>query len=123
MDIYEAEVKERWGSTDAYKQSKAKTATYSASDFNNAKLEQEAAVEIFLAAFNENLAVDSEKTRSAVNAHRNAITNWFYDCSIEMQKNLAQMYLADLRFKEHYDRYATGLAQYIHDAIMAQPNS
>ena len=123
MDVYEAEVKARWGSTDAYKQSSAKTATYSEADINNAKLEQEAAVEIFLAAFNENLPVDSEKSRSAVNAHRNAITKWFYDCSIEMQKNLAQMYLADPRFKEPYDRHATGLAQYIHDAIMAQPNS
>jgi hypothetical protein len=37
-----------------------------------------------------------------------------------MQKNLALMYLADERFKKFYDDRALGLAQYVHDAIMAQ---
>ena len=56
----------------------------------------------------------------AVKAHRDAISKWFYDCSIEMQKNLALMYISDVRFKEYYDGRVRGLAQYVHDAIMAQ---
>jgi hypothetical protein len=123
MNIYEKEVKERWGSTDAYKQSKEKTAKYSQVDFDKAILEQDEAIMIFLEAFSENLEPQSEKAQSAVLAHREAITKWFYDCSIEMQKNLAVMYLEDPRFKKHYDDHASGLAQYIHDAIMAQSNS
>jgi hypothetical protein len=37
-----------------------------------------------------------------------------------MQKNLAVMYLEDKRFKEYYDGRVRGLAQYGHDAILAQ---
>ena len=37
-----------------------------------------------------------------------------------MQKNLAAMYLSDERFKKFYDDRADGLAQFVHDAIMAQ---
>ena len=32
---------------------------------------------------------------------------------------LAQMYLEDARFREHYEAVAPGLAQYVHDAIVA----
>jgi hypothetical protein len=37
-----------------------------------------------------------------------------------MQKMLAVMYIQDQRFKEYYDGRVRGLAQYVHDAIMAQ---
>jgi hypothetical protein len=53
-------------------------------------------------------------------AHRAAISKWFYDCSVEMQKNLAVMYLEDHRFKAYYDGRVRGLAKYVHDAILAQ---
>ena len=66
------------------------------------------------------LEINSEKTQAAVVAHREAISKWFYDCSIEMQKQLAVMYLEDKRFKEYYDGRVRGLAQYVHNAIMAQ---
>jgi hypothetical protein len=121
MHNYEEEVKERWGDTDAYRQSQSKTSKYSKDDFEAAKVDQEAATELFVYAFGNSLPIDSHKTQEAVKAHREAITKWFYDCSIEMQKNLALMYIEDPRFKEYYDGRARGLAQYVHDAIQAQP--
>ena len=120
MDQYEAEAKERWGETQAYQQSKARTTKYSKEDFEAAKIDQEAATELFVYAFGNSLPTDSDKTKAAVIAHREAISKWFYECSIEMQKNLAIMYLEDPRFKEYYDGRVRGLAQYIHDAIMNQ---
>ena len=120
MNNYESEVQERWGDTDAYRQSKAKTSKYSKEDFEAAKVDQEAATELFVYAFGNSLPIDSPKTQDAVRAHRDAITKWFYDCSIEMQKNLALMYIEDPRFKEYYDGRVKGLAQYVHDAINAQ---
>jgi hypothetical protein len=117
---FETEVQERWGDTDAYRQSKAKTSKYSKEDFEAAKVDQEAATELFVYAFGNSLPFDSAKTQEAVRAHRDAITKWFYDCSIEMQKNLAVMYIEDPRFKEYYDGRVRGLAQYVHDAIMNQ---
>ena len=121
MHNYEEEVKERWGDTDAYRQSKSKSSKYTKEDFEAAKIDQEAATELFVYAFGNSLPIDSPKAREAVTAHRDAITKWFYDCSIEMQKNLAVMYIEDPRFKEYYDGRVRGLAQYVHDAIQAQP--
>ncbi len=120
MDKYQREVQERWGDTDAYRQSQAKTSKYSKDDFQAAKVDQEAATELFVYAFGNSLPIDSPKTQEAVRAHRDAITKWFYDCSVEMQKNLAVMYLVDPRFKEYYDGRVRGLAQYVHDAIINQ---
>jgi len=79
-----------------------------------------AATELFVYAFGNSLPVNSEKTLEAVRTHRDAISKWFYDCSIEMQKNLAKMYIEDHRFKEYYDGRVRGLAQYVHDAIVNQ---
>lgn len=120
MSQFENEVQERWGDTDAYRQSKSKTSKYSKEDFEAAKVDQEAATELFVYAFGNSLSIDSPKTQEAVKAHRDAITKWFYECSIEMQKNLAVMYIEDPRFKEYYDGRVRGLAQYVHDAIVNQ---
>ena len=120
MKQYEDEVKERWGETEAYAQSKSRTSKYTHEDFAAAKVDQEAATELFVYAFGNSLPLDSQKTQEAVKAHRDAITKWFYECSVDMQKQLAVMYIADPRFKEYYDGRVRGLAQYIHDAIMAQ---
>ena len=120
MNEHEQEIRERWGDTDAYKQSAARTAKYTKADFEKAKVDQEAATELFVYAFGNSPPLKSEKTQEAVKAHRDAITKWFYDCSIEMQKQLAVMYIADTRFKEYYDGRVRGLSQYVHDAIMAQ---
>ena len=120
MQEYEKEVQARWGDTDAYTQSQAKSSKYSQEDFHAAKVDQEAATELFVYAFGNSLPIDSDKTKAAVVAHREAITKWFYECTIEMQKNLAIMYVEDPRFKEYYDGRVRGLAQYVHDAIQAQ---
>ena len=120
MHTYEDEVGKRWGDTEAYRQSQTKTSKYSKDDFQAAKVDQEAATELFVYAFGNSLPIDSDKTKAAVAAHREAITKWFYDCSVEMQKNLAVMYIEDPRFKEYYDGRVRGLAQYVHDAIQAQ---
>jgi len=120
MSAYEDEVRDRWGETEAYSQSTSKTSKYTKEDFEAAKVDQEAATELFVYAYGNSLPLDSEKTKVAVIAHRDAITKWFYDCSIEMQKILARMYVEDPRFKEYYDGRVKGLAQYVHDAIQAQ---
>jgi len=120
MYEFENEVQERWGDTEAYRQSTSRTSKYSKEDFEAAKVDQEAATELFVYAFGNSLPIDSPKTQEAVRAHRDAITKWFYDCSVEMQKNLALMYIEDPRFKEYYDGRVRGLAQYVHDAIKVQ---
>lgn len=120
LNEYEQEAKERWGDTDAYRQSTSRTSKYTKDDFAAAKVDQEAATELFVTAFGNSYPVTSAQAQAAVIAHRAAISKWFYECSVEMQKNLAVMYIEDHRFKAYYDGRVRGLAQYVHDAIMAQ---
>ena len=61
----------------------------------------------------------SVEAMDAVEAHRQHISRWFYDCSPQMQVGLAQMYVADPRFTAFYEDQAEGLAQYVHDAVAA----
>src|SRR5579859_4403061 len=51
--------------------------------------------------------------------HRQHISRWFYDCDYGMHRGLAELYLADQRFGKNYDDMAPGLAQYMHDAMLA----
>ena len=50
--------------------------------------------------------------------HRASIER-FYDCGDEMQRGLVQMYLADERFTRYYDDVEPGLAQFLHDIVVA----
>jgi hypothetical protein len=47
------------------------------------------------------------------------ISHWFYDCPHQMHVGLGEMYIADPRFTATYEKVAPGLAQYLHDAIVA----
>jgi hypothetical protein len=116
---YEAEAKERWGDTDAYKISTSRVANYSETDWEIQKAEQQAAVDMFINAMNAGLPADSSEAAEAAEAHRLQIDKWFYPCSHEMQSGLAQMYIADERFAKFYNDQADGLAQYVHDAIIS----
>ncbi len=116
---YEAEAKERWGDTEAYKISTSRVANYSQADWEIQKAEQQAAVDLFIAAMKSGLPADSLEAAAAAEAHRLQIDKWFYPCSYEMQSGLAQMYIADERFAKFYNDQADGLAQYVHDAIIA----
>ena len=85
MHEYEDEVGKRWGDTDAYRQSQAKTSKYSKDDFHAAKVDQEAATELFVYAFGNSLPIDSPKAQEAVRAHRDA---HFFHISGECESHL-----------------------------------
>ena len=116
---FEAEAKERWGETDSYKTSSERVAKYTEADWEVQRSDQQAAVNLFIAAMNSGLPADSVEAGVAAEAHRRQIDKWFYPCSHEMQSGLAQMYVADERFAKFYNDQADGLAQYVHDAIIA----
>ena len=116
---YEDEAHERWGDSDAYKESARRIKNYTEEDFTLAKKQAEAAVMMFIDAMAAGLSADSPEAAEAAEAHRAAISDWYYDCSYDMQVGLAEMYLADSRFSQHYEDYKVGLTQYVHDAIIA----
>lgn len=118
-DPYTAEARERWGDTDAFKESTKRTSTYSDADWEQIQIEMREAVDHILEAMKSGEPADSLAAMAGAEAHRLHIDKWFYPVSYDMHTMLAQMYISDERFKAHYDDISEGLAQYVHDAIMA----
>lgn len=116
---HEAEVEERWGDTDAYRESQRRTASYDKDDWLRSRAEGEQVEARFASAMTSGLPPDSLAAMAAAEAHRKHIDRWFYPCSYAMHRGLAEMYIADPRFATNYERRAAGLAQYVHDAVHA----
>ena len=119
QDIYAEEAKARWGDTAAYKESQRRLASYSKDQIAKAQLAMQNATNQVLTAMLAGLPANSEAAMAGAEAHRKSISDYWYECSFEIHKGLATMYLADPRFTAHYENQQVGLAKYIHDAIMA----
>ena len=116
---YADETKERWGDTDAYKESMRRTSRYTKEDWLKIKAETADLHQRMAAAFTGGAAADSEAAMDLAEEHRQQISRWFYDCGYEIHRGLAELYLADQRFARNYDDMMPGLAQFVHDAILA----
>jgi DNA-binding transcriptional MerR regulator len=119
-DQHANEARDRWGDTDAYRQSAQRTASYTKEDWLRIKAEGEAVTQRLADLFAAGAPADGAEAGAAVREHREHISRWFYDCSPQMQRGLAEMYAADDRFRRTYDERIPGLADWIHDAILAE---
>lgn len=116
---YEAEAKERWGNTDAYKESHRRTTSYTKDDWVAIKAEGAAISERLAVALRSGIAAEEDEAVAAAEAHRLHIHQRFYPCSVEMHRNLGEMYVQDARFTAYWDAFEPGLAKYVRDAITA----
>ena len=110
---YAEEVKQRWGSTNAYKESMQRTSSYSKADWENAY----SALDDVLCGFAElkcnNTDPDAEAARLQVEKLQQCITDNYYNCTKEILAGLGQMYVADERFRKNIDKHGKGTAEYI----------
>ncbi|HZL06108.1 MAG TPA: MerR family transcriptional regulator [Coriobacteriia bacterium] len=116
---YEDEARERWGETDAYKESARRTKSYTKADWLRIKEEGTVAMELLTSAFDAGAPAGSEAANAAVQAWFDQIANNFYVPTMEVADGLADMYVADPRFTKNYDVHREGLAVYLRDAIHA----
>lgn len=116
---YEDEVQERWGESDAYKESSRRTTTYTKADWERFKAESEQIGTDTARLMDEGVAASDPRAMDLAEQARLQIDTWFYPCSHEMHVNLAEMYIADPRFTATYEKIHEGMAQYWHDAILA----
>src|SRR5689334_14336449 len=96
-DEYAAEAEERWGDTDAWKQSQARTSQYSKEDWQQVKAEVDAVNAAFVAAKRAGAAPDSTEAMDAAEAHRRHIHDRFYELSHEFHRGLGDLYVSDPR--------------------------
>jgi MerR family transcriptional regulator, thiopeptide resistance regulator len=113
------EAAERWGATDPYRESQRRASHYTKADWVAIKAEADAGLQAFASAMRSGSPADGDVAMDLAEEHRRYLSRWFYDCSYDLHRGLARMYVADPRFTQTYDLVAPGLAQYVHDAILA----
>lgn len=116
---YEQEARERWGQTDAYKESARRTAQYTRADWQRLADEAHEIYQAFMELKETGIAPDSEEAMAVAERHRSHIGDWFYDCTPEIHVGLGEMYVQDPRFTENIDKHGDGLAAYMSQAILA----
>lgn len=116
---YADEVRQRWGDTEAYRQSQRRTASYTKEDWKRLTEEQDAIHRRMAALLDAGTPAGSEAAMDVAEEHRRFISGSYYDCGHEMHTCLAQMYVADPRFTATYERIRPGLAAYLREAILA----
>jgi DNA-binding transcriptional MerR regulator len=115
---YEKEAEDRWGDSDAWKQSQQRTKKFTKADWQRIKDGTDAFNAKLVAVFSSGAKPGSPEANEVAEEHLSGI-NTFYDCGYDMQRNLADMYLADERFTKNYEDLAPGLAQWVRDSIHA----
>jgi len=116
---YEEEARQRWGDTEAYRESARRTRRYGKADWERIKQEGAEINNAFLALMARGVPATDPSAAEVAERHRAHISRWFYECTPEIHAGLGQMYVADPRFTESIDRAGPGLAAYMSEAFAA----
>lgn len=115
METYAAESKEKYGHTDAYKESTKRTSKYSRDDW--AAISKEA--DGIYQGFKSTLELDAgdPKVQKLVLDWKNHISKYYYTCTNDILEGLGAMYIGDQRFKENINQHGSGIAERMSEAI------
>lgn len=115
---YTNEAHDRWGDSPQWMEY-AEYRTRADDAQQQADLDAMRALELELAqAMRDGVEPGSETANELALRHRQSLT--WYHVMPSMHVCLAKMYVADHRFRAHYDSIEPGLAAWLHDAIAAQ---
>lgn len=117
-DEYAAEAEHRWGNTEAWKQSQQRAAQLSKDEWREIKAETDAFDKAIIDALTRGVRPGSSEANALAERHRAAIGH-FSDCDYALQMKIAQTYVDDPRLKAYYEGMAPGLAQFLHQVIIA----
>ncbi|MFE1771755.1 MerR family transcriptional regulator [Streptomyces sp. NPDC059008] len=118
-DQYAAEAEERWGHTDAYKESQRRAATYTKDDWKRLRAQFDAIHRKMADLLGQGVPAGSEAAMDVAEEHRRFMDGASYTCSHEFHACLGEMYVADERFTATFEAIRPGLAVYLRDAIVA----
>ncbi|HUU61419.1 MAG TPA: MerR family transcriptional regulator [Acidimicrobiia bacterium] len=116
---YEEEARQRWGDTEAYRESARRTSRYTKADWQQIGREGAEINAAFLALMKAGTPAADPAATAVAERHRAYISKWFYECSPEIHAGLGAMYVTDPRFTASIDRAGPGLARYMSEAIAA----
>lgn len=114
-DSYAQEAKEKYGHTDAWKESQARTSRYTGQDWAEIMAKGDAIYKKLAAIMDR--SPDDPAVQDAVGEIRQHITDSFYTCTVDIFRGLGELFVADGRFTANIDKYGEGLAVFLRDAI------
>lgn len=115
---YEAEAKERWGKTEAYREHTEKTKDYSKDKWQSVTDGLDRIFGEFSECMKGGNAPDSEVAKALAEKLQKHITDNFYTCTKEILSGLGQMYVCDERFTQNIDKHGVGTAGFVNKAII-----
>lgn len=118
-ELYAKEAKEKWGKTDAYRESTEKTKGYTKEKWDEVNLGIDSILAEFAQCKKNGSAPDSEEAQALVKKWQNFLTENYYNCTKEILSGLGEMYAADERFKANIDRHGSCTAEFMQAAIKA----
>ena len=113
IETYRKEVKTRW-SENKLLETEARLKNLSKKDWTDLKTKQEEVNQLLASLVGED--IESPLVQKAIAKHFELL-NQFHPTSIAGYKELGKMYVYDDRFKANYEKYQTGLAKFLRDAI------
>ena len=116
-DEYTEEARERWGSTEAYREHEKKTKGYTKEKWAEANDGLMAIFAEFATCKDSGASADSAEAQALVAKLQAHITANYYTCTDEILAGLGKMYAADERFKKNIDKYGEGTAEFAAEGI------
>jgi MerR family transcriptional regulator, thiopeptide resistance regulator len=113
------EAEQRWGTTDAWKESQRRTAAYTKDDWLAIKREADESSAGFARLIEAGEPATGTAAMDLAEAHRLHTSRWFYACDHDWHRALAELFVSDERYAASWEKIAPGLARYVHDAILA----
>ena len=114
---YAKETEQKYGNSDAYKESMRRTASYKEEDWKRIKASIDNIYRRLVAAMPK--GPKDEEVQSIIAEHRQHITDNYYTCTIDIYRGLGDMYVNDPRFTKNIDKAQAGLAAFFREAIHA----
>ena len=114
---YEAEVRERYGNTNAYREHREKTKYYTKEKWIEVNEGLMTVFAEFAACKARGARVDSAEARVLVAKLQAYITTNYYTCTDDILAGLGKMYIGDERFRKNIDQYGEGTAEFVSKAI------
>ncbi len=117
MDKYTEEAKQKWGKTDAFKQSQERVQKMGRAGLAKVMKEASELTQEITAAMTIGRSPKSAEVQELIARHYDGLRA-FYEPNLKMYRGMAKMYVDDPRFKSNYENIAVGLAEFMKDAMI-----
>jgi len=118
MEKYTEEARKRWGNTEAFKQSEVRVKKLGEAGLKRVAEKNKKTIQDIADLMKAGKNPKDENVQKLIAEHYDNLRA-FYEPNLALYRGLAEMYVADERFKEFYEKTAEGLAEFMKEGMLA----